>query len=81
MKTVALKDLQKRAKGYLGLAQKDRVVITRNGKPSAILVGVEGMDWEDVIFETNEGFWKLIEKRRRQKTIPISELRNRLNGR
>jgi len=80
MKTIGIRNLERKIRGCLGLAQKDRIVITRNGRPSAILVGVEGMDWEDVLLETDAGFWKMIGKRRRQKTIPLSEMRMRLSS-
>ena len=59
-------------------AQKDQVVITRNGEPIAVVVGVEGADWETVAVETSRSFWKEIAKRRKQKTISLSEIRERL---
>jgi prevent-host-death family protein len=48
MTTVTVRDLQKRVKECVDDAQKDRVVITRRGKPAAVLVGVEGQDWDAV---------------------------------
>lgn len=78
MKTVTIRDLQKRLKESVDAAQSDRVVITRQGKPAAVLVGVEGADWETVVLETNAAFWRLIEKRRKQPTVPLTEMRKRL---
>jgi len=46
MKTVSVRDLQKSARECVNAAQKDRIVITRHGRPAAVLVGVEGTDWE-----------------------------------
>jgi PHD/YefM family antitoxin component YafN of YafNO toxin-antitoxin module len=40
MKTISVRDLQKKIRESVGEAQKDRVVATRNGKPAAILIGV-----------------------------------------
>ncbi len=71
MKTISVRDLQKKIRESVGEAQKDRVVATRNGKPAAILIGVEGQDWEIVVLQTSAPFWKLIEKRRKEKTIPL----------
>jgi len=79
MKTVPVRDLQKRVKQCIDEAQEGRVVITRRGKPAALLVGVEGKDWETVILETNPTFWKLIQQRRKEPTISFKELKARLN--
>jgi len=55
--------------------------ITRRGKPAALLLGVEGKDWETVIFETDPTFWNLLQERRKQLTISLRELNARLNRR
>lgn len=78
MKTVTIRDLQKKLKESVNAAQSDRVVITRRGKPAAVLVGVEGADWETVVLETNAAFWRLIERRRKQPTVSLAEMRKRL---
>ena len=78
MKTVTVRDLQKKVKECVDIAQKDRVVVTRHGKPAALLVGVEGSDWETVVLQADPAFWKLIRARRRQPTISSSQLRRRL---
>ena len=78
MKTITVRDLQKKIKPCLDEAQVDRLVITRRGKPAAVLIGVEGEDWETVILETDPTFWRMVQARRRQPTIPIEELKARL---
>lgn len=78
MKTVSVRDLQKKLRECVDAAQEDRVVITRRGKPAAVLVGVEGADWETVMVETNAGFWRLIEKRRKQPTVSLAHMRKKL---
>jgi len=55
-------------------AQRERVVITRNGKPVALIVGVEGMDEEQLELGSSEPFWALITERRAQRTISRAEL-------
>ncbi len=75
MKTINVRDLQKKVKECVDNAQLDRVVITRHGKPAAVLVGVEGEDWEDVILQTDPAFWKLIRARRKQPTLSLDELK------
>ncbi len=59
-------------------AQSDRVVITRHGKPAALIIGLEGADWETVVLETNAEFWELIQQRRRQPTVSLEEMKQRL---
>ncbi len=81
MKTVTARDLQKKVKECMDISQEDQVVITRHGKPAAVLVGVEGRDWEDLVLQTSPTFWKLIEDRRKQRTISLTELKSRLKKR
>lgn len=78
MKTVSVRNLQKNVKECVDKAQDDRLVITRHGKPAAVLVGVEGEDWEAVVLQTDPAFWKLIRARRKQSTISLGQLKTRL---
>ena len=59
-------------------ARHERVVITRKGKPIALVVGVEGLDEEQLQLGSSEKFWTLIETRRKQKTISRTELERRI---
>ena len=81
MKKATVQDLQKHADEVVTRAQKDRVVITRQGKPAAVLVGVTKQDWESVALQTDPKFWKLIRTRRGQATRSLSQVRDRLRRR
>jgi prevent-host-death family protein len=70
--------LQKSIEEAVDSTQEDRVIVTRRGEPAAVLVGVEGKDWETVVLETSSAFWDLIEKRRREPTLSSEELENSL---
>jgi antitoxin (DNA-binding transcriptional repressor) of toxin-antitoxin stability system len=59
-------------------AQHERVVITRNGKPVALIVGVEGMDEEQLLLSSSDAFWQFITKRRAQKRISRAALERKL---
>ena len=59
-------------------AQHERVVIMRDGKPIALIVGVEGLDTEQLQLGSSEQFWRLIVERRRQKTISRAELERKI---
>jgi prevent-host-death family protein len=78
VKTISVRNLQKSIKEAVDSAQRDRVVVTRRGQPAAVLVGVEGEDWESVVLETSSELWKLIEERRAEPTLSAEELKREL---
>lgn len=55
-------------------AQRERLLITRDGKPVALIVGVEGMDEEQLQLGSSDRFWDLISERRKQKTLSRAQL-------
>jgi len=61
-------------------AQRERVVIVRNGRPVALIVGVEGMDPEQLELGSSDKFWKLITRRRRQTRITRAQLEKKLGS-
>lgn len=61
-------------------AQHDRVIVTRKGKPVALVVGLEGMDKEQLALGGSDKFWRLIAERRAQKTLSRTCLEERIKG-
>lgn len=59
-------------------AQCERVVITRKGKPIALIVGVEGMDEEQLQLGSSDKFWQLITERRKQNAISRAQLEQKV---
>ena len=59
-------------------AQHDRVLVTRGGQPVALIVGVEGLDAEQLTLGSSDEFWKMITERRKQKTIARPELERKI---
>lgn len=55
-------------------AQRERIVVTRKGKPVALIVGIKGMDQEQIALGTSDEFWRLLAERRSQKTLSRAEL-------
>jgi antitoxin (DNA-binding transcriptional repressor) of toxin-antitoxin stability system len=45
---------------WLSRAQRERLVVTRKGKPVALVVGVQGLDPEQVVLGSSDKFWRLI---------------------
>ena len=79
MKVVALGQAKNELSAYVDQAQHDRVLVTRHGRPAAIIIGVEGEEFEDLMTRTDPEFWQMIESRRKaSKTISSDEMRRRL---
>jgi antitoxin (DNA-binding transcriptional repressor) of toxin-antitoxin stability system len=60
-------------------AQRERLIITRKGRPVALVVGVQSMSAEQLELGTSDKFWKLIAKRRRQPTMSRAALERRID--
>ena len=79
MSNVPEKELQQNLDSILTRAQTERIVISRRGKPCAVLVGIEDYDAEDIELASSEGFWQMIRLRRTTgKSVPIAEVEARL---
>jgi prevent-host-death family protein len=67
MRRVALSEVKDDLSKYLRLAEDERIVITRHGKPAGVLVGFGSEeDWLDYRLETDPHFLERIAKARRQ---------------
>lgn len=77
MKLIPLREAKEQLSEYVVAAQKDRVLITKHGKPSALIWGVEGYDIEDIVYMTDPKFWGMIRKRRHQKGVPWGRAKGR----
>lgn len=79
MKVVPLGHAKNQLSAYVDQAQHDRVLVTRHGKPAAIIIGVEGEEFEDLMTRSDPEFWRMIETRRKaSETISSDEMRRRL---
>jgi hypothetical protein len=48
--------------------------VTQKGIPVALVVGIEGLDQEQVQLGASDKFWKLIRDRRKDKALSRTEL-------
>ena len=79
MKVVALREAKATLSSCVEAAQRDQILITRHGKPAALVIGVQGENLEDLLTVGNPRFWELIESRRAsRKTVSLAEVRRRL---
>ena len=76
MKTVGVQEAD--LENCIHEAQRENIVITRKGKPVVLLIGVEGMDLEQIKLGHSQKFWTLIRQRRRQKTLSRAQLEKRI---
>ena len=60
-------------------SQGDRVLVTRDGRPVAMVVGLADLDEDQLQLGASDKFWKLITARRKQPTVTRVEL-ERLAG-
>ena len=77
MKTVAIE--QSTLDSCVREAQDDRVLVTRAGRPVAIVVGLADFDEEQIQLGLSDEFWKMISDRRREPAITRAELERRLD--
>jgi prevent-host-death family protein len=79
MSSVPEKELQQNLDSILTRAQSERIVISRRGKPCAVLVGIENYDAEDLALASSQDFWEMIRRRRASgKSLPLEEVAARL---
>jgi hypothetical protein len=60
-------------------AQSSPVVVTRGGSPIALVVGVQGLDDEQVELGVSDKFWQLIAARRTEHSMDRAALESRLD--
>lgn len=74
MKETTLEQFENDPQGVLQASQRERVLVTAQGKPVAVVVGLENKDREDLALETSEDFWQMIEERRQRPTVPLRDI-------
>ena len=79
MKTVALSEVKDDLSRYLRMAERERVLITRHGKPAGVLIGFESEeDWFDYKLENDPRFLRRVESARRNlragRGVPLEDL-------
>ncbi|MFM9865614.1 MAG: type II toxin-antitoxin system Phd/YefM family antitoxin [Micropepsaceae bacterium] len=72
MKLVGVGEAQAGLSGLVDQSQKERIVLTRHGKPVALLVGIKGRDLEEVMLAQDPGFRALIAERRRHERPAVT---------
>ncbi len=66
MRFANVRELKNKTSEILKLAEKEEVVITSRGKPTAIVKGISEEDFEDYLLENNPRFLTALEKAREE---------------
>lgn len=74
MKEVPFEQFLRDAEALTAAAQHERILITKDGEPFAVLAGIAYKDEEDCRLEASPEFWRMIEERRRGPTVPLEEV-------
>ena len=74
MKETTLEQFSQEPQTFVQVAQQERILVTQNGKPVALVVGLENKDGEDWQLEMSLDFWQMIEERRKRPTMPFQEV-------
>ena len=80
MKQATLEQFVGDPRGFVETSQHERVVLLRDGKPVAILLGVEFKDAEDLCLQGDAAFWRMIEESRREPSVRLRDAEAGLFG-
>ncbi len=79
MKRITIEDLAEHVHELEVWTPKESVLLTRDGKPFAIVSDASIYDEEDIGYMSSPEFWRMIaERRRRRPGIPLEEVEARL---
>jgi prevent-host-death family protein len=82
MKTIPATELQTNLDAVLNSSQMERIVVSRAGKPCAVLVGIQNYDAEDLQLAVSPDFWRMIRERRSEgRSVPLAEVEVQLRTR
>ena len=81
MNSISANELETNLDAVLSSAQGERILISRRGRPCAVLVGIEDYDVEDLRLASSQDFWRMIRQRRSEgKSFPLAEVEARLQA-
>jgi len=76
MKLIGLKQAKTNLSACVEESQSERILITRRGRPAALVIGVEGQDLEQLLLAGDVAFWKMLQERRqRNATLTSNDVR------
>jgi prevent-host-death family protein len=78
MKLLGVREAKQDLSACVEESQDEGIIITKHGKPAAVLIGVAGQSLEDVMLMANPRFWEMIEARRAQPRTSFDDFEREL---
>ena len=79
MKRMTIEDLPKNMRQLIAATPREQVLLTKKGKPFAIIRDASKYDEEDIGYMSDPEFWKFIAERRRERGgVPIEQVMARI---
>jgi prevent-host-death family protein len=74
MKTIGSRELRDAVSEVIDQSQRAPIVVTRHGAPAAVVVGIEGMEWDEIELGTDDRLWRELEERRHApQLVPLED--------
>jgi hypothetical protein len=67
MKRMAIEELAGKLDTLIDVAPREKVLLTRNGRPFAFVSDASKFDWEDIGYMNDPTFWQMIAERRKER--------------
>jgi prevent-host-death family protein len=61
-------------------ARQERIIVTRKGRPVALVISVEGLDEEQLQLGSSDRFWERVAEWRSEKTLSRAELEETIDA-
>jgi|PlaIllAssembly_1097288.scaffolds.fasta_scaffold1704372_2 prevent-host-death family protein len=78
MKFVSSSEARSNLSGVMDMAQHDHVVVTRQGRPAVVIMGVANLDPEQVALGLDDALWEEIERARAGKYVSSAQMKREL---
>ncbi len=78
MKATTFEQFVSNPTAFFDESQQEGLLVTREGRPLAVIIGIEDKDEEQLELENSPEFWEMIRHARSQPTISIEELKRGL---
>lgn len=78
MKETTIEQFERDPRSIVDASHRERIVLTQDGTPVAVVVGLKNRDAEDVALESSPEFWRMIEERRQRPARPLAEAKAEL---
>jgi prevent-host-death family protein len=78
MKYVSSSEARSNLAGVIEMAQHDHVVVTRQGRPAVVIMGVEDLDPEQIALGLDDDLWAEIEQARAGEYVSSEQMKREL---